>query len=359
MAAGITVWLLGQMMINVGMVLALLPVIGIPLPLVSYGGSALLPSLVALGLLVGFARSEPEAARALAARRKRPRSAGLCRHVPIEVTDPMRVLLAGGGTAGHTSPLLATADALAPARPGRRDHLPRHAARVWRPGVVPEAGYPLELIPPVPLPRRPNADLLRVPGRLRGAVKATLEVVDRVRPDVVVGFGGYVSVPAYLAARRRKLPLVVHEQNALPGIANTARRPVHAARRHVSFPDTPLPQRDVRRPADPPDDLHARPGRRCAPRPARSSASTPTGRRCWSPAAPRARAGSTSPSPAPQPRSRDGRRPGAPRRRARRARRDAADRPARPYVVVPYVDRMDLAYAAADLVRLPGRRQHA
>jgi cell division protein FtsW len=76
MTFGIVVWLLGQMMINVGMVLAVLPVIGIPLPLVSYGGSALLPSLVALGILIGFARREPEAARALAAR-KRNRSAGL------------------------------------------------------------------------------------------------------------------------------------------------------------------------------------------------------------------------------------------------------------------------------------------
>jgi cell division protein FtsW len=66
---GITVWLLGQMIVNVGMVLSLLPVIGIPLPLVSYGGSALLPSLVAVGLLIGFARREPEAARALAARK--------------------------------------------------------------------------------------------------------------------------------------------------------------------------------------------------------------------------------------------------------------------------------------------------
>jgi cell division protein FtsW len=73
---GIVVWLLGQMIINVGMVLALLPVIGIPLPLVSYGGSALVPSLVALGLLIGFARREPEAARALA-QRKKARSAGL------------------------------------------------------------------------------------------------------------------------------------------------------------------------------------------------------------------------------------------------------------------------------------------
>jgi cell division protein FtsW len=73
---GIVVWLLGQMMINVGMVLALLPVIGVPLPLISYGGSSLLPSLTALGLLIGFARREPEAAKALAARR-RSRSTGV------------------------------------------------------------------------------------------------------------------------------------------------------------------------------------------------------------------------------------------------------------------------------------------
>ena len=73
---GIVVWLIGQMIINVGMVLALMPVVGIPLPLVSYGGSSLLPTLAAIGLLIGFARREPEAARALAQRR-RLRSAGL------------------------------------------------------------------------------------------------------------------------------------------------------------------------------------------------------------------------------------------------------------------------------------------
>lgn len=73
---GIVVWLVGQMIINVGMVLALLPVIGIPLPLISYGGSSLVPTLVALGLVIGFARREPAAARALRQRR-RVRSAGL------------------------------------------------------------------------------------------------------------------------------------------------------------------------------------------------------------------------------------------------------------------------------------------
>jgi UDP-N-acetylglucosamine--N-acetylmuramyl-(pentapeptide) pyrophosphoryl-undecaprenol N-acetylglucosamine transferase len=150
----------------------------------------------------------------------------------------MKVLLAGGGTAGHTSPLLATADALVRLDPATEITClgtPRGLENT----VVPAAGYPLELIPPVPLPRRPDKDLAKVPSRLRGAVKATYDVLDRVQPDVIVGYGGYVSVPAYLAARRRKLPLVIHEQNALPGIGNKlgAR---FAERVAVSFPDTPL-----------------------------------------------------------------------------------------------------------------------
>ena len=72
----------------------------------------------------------------------------------------MKVLLAGGGSAGHTSPLLATADALR-----RLDDTVEVTAlgtpRGLEGRVVPEAGYPLEMIPPVPLPRRPNADLVR------------------------------------------------------------------------------------------------------------------------------------------------------------------------------------------------------
>ncbi len=152
----------------------------------------------------------------------------------------LRVLLAGGGTAGHTSPLIATADALS----RLRDDVVITALGTERGlevRVVPEAGYALELIAAVPLPRRPSPTLLALPGRLSGALRATLAVFDRVRPDVVVGFGGYVSVPAYLAAKRRRVPLVIHEQNALPGIANRAGARL-ARRVATSFPDTPLPK---------------------------------------------------------------------------------------------------------------------
>lgn len=151
----------------------------------------------------------------------------------------MRVLLAGGGSAGHTSPLLATAEALERLSPGVDITCLGTRERIEA-RIIPAAGYRLEFVPSVPLPRRPNADLARLPARLAAARRAALEVVDRVRPDVVCGFGGFVSVPAYLAARRRRVPLVVHEGNTVPGVANRlgARLTRHVA---TSFPDTPLP----------------------------------------------------------------------------------------------------------------------
>ncbi|HEX3295766.1 MAG TPA: UDP-N-acetylglucosamine--N-acetylmuramyl-(pentapeptide) pyrophosphoryl-undecaprenol N-acetylglucosamine transferase [Nocardioides sp.] len=150
----------------------------------------------------------------------------------------MRILLAGGGSAGHTSPLLATADALQRLAPGVEITCLGTRERIEA-QLIPAAGYPLEFVPSVPLPRRPNADLARLPGRLRAARRAALEVIDRIRPDVVCGFGGFVSVPAYLAARKRHVPLVVHEGNTLPGVANKlgARFTEDVA---TSFPDTPL-----------------------------------------------------------------------------------------------------------------------
>ena len=85
--------------------------------------------------------------------------------------------------------------------------------------LIPARGYPLELIPPVPLPRKPSGDLLRLPGKVWSAVSAVRECCAEVDADVVVGFGGYVALPAYLAARGRT-PIVVHEANARAGLAN-------------------------------------------------------------------------------------------------------------------------------------------
>jgi UDP-N-acetylglucosamine--N-acetylmuramyl-(pentapeptide) pyrophosphoryl-undecaprenol N-acetylglucosamine transferase len=137
----------------------------------------------------------------------------------IPLSSPTSVLLAGGGSAGHVSPLLALADALVRRHPGIT--VTALGTRVGLEArLVPARGFDLRFVPKVPLPRRPSADLLRLPGRLRDAVAAAGRAIDETRAEVVVGFGGYVSPPAYLAARRRRIPIVVHEQNARPGLAN-------------------------------------------------------------------------------------------------------------------------------------------
>ncbi len=81
-ASGVTAWLAAQSLINIGAVLGLIPITGIPLPLVSFGGSAMLPTLLAIGMLLSFARAEPGAPQALAARR-RARSGATNRDMPV------------------------------------------------------------------------------------------------------------------------------------------------------------------------------------------------------------------------------------------------------------------------------------
>src|ERR1700761_5081202 len=131
----------------------------------------------------------------------------------------MRVVLAGGGSAGHIEPALALADALREADSGIQVTC-LGTQRGLESRLVPMRGYELELIPAVPLPRAVTPQLLTVPGRLAGAVHATGKILDRGHADVLVGFGGYVAPPAYVAAKRHNVPIVVHEANPSAGIAN-------------------------------------------------------------------------------------------------------------------------------------------
>lgn len=128
-------------------------------------------------------------------------------------------LLAGGGTAGHVNPLLALADHWGAVEPSV-EVLVLGTAEGLEARLVPDRGYELLTIPRVPFPRRPNGAALRFPGRFRDAVRHTRAIIRDRGVDVVVGFGGYASAPAYVAARREGIPFVAHEANARPGIAN-------------------------------------------------------------------------------------------------------------------------------------------
>ena len=195
-------WLVGQAMINIGAVLQLIPITGVPLP------AGLLRRVVAAAhaawpwaCCMSFARAEAagggRSGAAAAARGRAHRG---------EAGDAVHVVLAGGGTAGHIEPALNLADALRRQRPGGRDHRAGHRAAGWRPAWCPQRGYDLALIPAVPLPRTP---VLGARAAARARAHAGARGPRRAGPtgaDVVVGFGGYVALPAYLAARRARCP---------------------------------------------------------------------------------------------------------------------------------------------------------
>ncbi len=147
-------------------------------------------------------------------------------------------LLAGGGTAGHVNPLLAVADGLRE-RDADADLLVLGTAEGLEARLVPERGYELLIVDKVPFPRKPNAQAATFPARFRRAVAQVRAHIRSRGVDIVVGFGGYASAPAYVAARREKIPFIVHEANMKPGLANrlgTGR----AAGIGVAFEGTPL-----------------------------------------------------------------------------------------------------------------------
>ncbi|MGM7671877.1 UDP-N-acetylglucosamine--N-acetylmuramyl-(pentapeptide) pyrophosphoryl-undecaprenol N-acetylglucosamine transferase [Microbacterium sp. A93] len=152
-------------------------------------------------------------------------------------------LLAGGGTAGHVNPLLAVADGLRERDP-ETDVLVLGTKEGLEARLVPERGYELLIVDKVPFPRRPNKQAVGFPGRFRKAIAQVRAHIREHHIDVVVGFGGYASAPAYIAARRERVPFIVHEANAKPGLANVlgARR---AAGIGVAFDGTPLKGSEV------------------------------------------------------------------------------------------------------------------
>lgn len=144
-----------------------------------------------------------------------------------------RIVLAGGGTAGHIEPALAVADAIGAINPtftcefvGTKSGL--------EVSLVPARGYRLRLIPKVVMPRRISMRSIAFPFLLLATIVRSLRIVRGA--SLVIGFGGYVSAPIYLAARLLSIPIAIHEANAKPGFANRVGRPV-ADLVAVNFPE--------------------------------------------------------------------------------------------------------------------------
>jgi len=148
-------------------------------------------------------------------------------------------LLAGGGTAGHVNPLLSLADAIMADDANNQ---------VWALGtreglestLVPQRGYRLLTVERLPFPRKLSGYAIRFPLKFQRAINLVKRYLNENKIDVVVGFGGYASAPAYIAAKQLGIPVVVHEANALPGWANKLGSK-SAKAVGVAFASTPLP----------------------------------------------------------------------------------------------------------------------
>jgi UDP-N-acetylglucosamine--N-acetylmuramyl-(pentapeptide) pyrophosphoryl-undecaprenol N-acetylglucosamine transferase len=128
-----------------------------------------------------------------------------------------RFLLAGGGTGGHVNPLLALGELL---RDQKHEVLALGTTEGLESRLVPNRGFELITIPRLPLPRKLSLASLHFPFRLLSASLQVVKIIRSRKIDCVVGFGGYASAPAYLAAWITRTTLVVHEANALAGFAN-------------------------------------------------------------------------------------------------------------------------------------------
>lgn len=149
-------------------------------------------------------------------------------------------LVTGGGTGGHVYPGLALAEALMARGHDRASLHWVGSARGLEATVVPEAGFSINLLPGRGLQRRLTPENLSVAAQSAAALAHAVRLVRRLRPRVVVGVGGYASLPCVVAARAAGVPVVVHEQNAAPGLANRIAVRL-GARAAVSLPGTPLP----------------------------------------------------------------------------------------------------------------------
>jgi len=127
-------------------------------------------------------------------------------------------LIGGGGTGGHLYPALAVARAFRAGEPGGAVLLVGRAGGPEE-RLVPAAGFELETVKVRGLDRDAVWKNLALPWVIPTALRAGLRIVDRFRPDVVLGMGGYAMVPVVAAARMRRIPYVLHEKDVRPGLA--------------------------------------------------------------------------------------------------------------------------------------------
>jgi UDP-N-acetylglucosamine--N-acetylmuramyl-(pentapeptide) pyrophosphoryl-undecaprenol N-acetylglucosamine transferase len=149
---------------------------------------------------------------------------------------PLAVVIAGGGTGGHLFPGIAVADEFMRRNPGSR-MLFVGAGRPFEKDALARAGFPQRVIDIEGIKGRGLWAKMRAAMKIPGALLRSAGILADVQADLVVGVGGYAAGPVALAAWLKGIPMVLCEQNSIPGITNRMLLPL-AKRIYVSFEDT-------------------------------------------------------------------------------------------------------------------------
>lgn len=132
---------------------------------------------------------------------------------------PYRILIGGGGTGGHVFPAIAIADALKEID-ASIEFLFVGALGKMEMEKVPEAGYPIRGLPVAGFQRKLSAKNLTFFYKLANSMMESRKIISEFRPDVAVGVGGYASGPILRAAARKRIPILIQEQNSYAGVTN-------------------------------------------------------------------------------------------------------------------------------------------
>ncbi|KAG1257233.1 hypothetical protein G6F68_009411 [Rhizopus microsporus] len=240
-AFGIGLWISMQTFVSIGVNLGILPTKGLTLPLISSGGSSVLMTCVAMGLLLRVSYELKRAERRQAVRigggedavaepQDEPvapaaahppavaRRTDLREAVMSAAHDTARpVMILAGGTGGHIFPGLAVARVL------RERGVPvtwMGADGAMETRLVPQHDIAIDTLAITGLRGKGKLALLAAPWRLMRALRAAGMIIRKRQPRAVVAFGGFASGPGGMATRLHGLPLIVHEQNRAPGLTN-------------------------------------------------------------------------------------------------------------------------------------------
>lgn len=154
----------------------------------------------------------------------------------IRNREAPRLLFVAGGTGGHLFPAMAVADRCRVLAPDARIEFIGTRGKIEE-TIVPRAGYPLHLLWISGLTKSVSLETLALPAKVAASIWQANRIISRIRPHAVVCAGAYVSYPVGVAASMRRVPLVLMESNAFPGLV-TRRLAPRASEIHVAFEST-------------------------------------------------------------------------------------------------------------------------